>query len=84
MSYTIKPNPNSKYVQVKPQAQRKALERNGTKFVTLEVKGKRYNGIVVSMNKRKGTAQVRTAQATKTLRMREITQIKAQGLIMEY
>ena len=85
--YTIKPNPNSQYMQVKPQAQKKALERNGTRFVTLTYKGKKYNGVVVKIDQRRNNALVRLATDTpsfRTLKLDNVTRINAQGLIMEY
>ena len=85
MTYTIKPNPNSRYMQAKPKAQQKAIQRNGTKFTTVEYKGRTYNGLMVSMDKRKGIVTMKTTDShTHTLRMLDITRIKAQGLIMEY
>lgn len=86
MTYTIKTNPYSKYAKVKPHAQRKALERNGSKFVTIEHRGRSYNGRTIKIDKRLGVAIIRLAAESSAhcLRLRDITRIKAQGLIMEY
>jgi len=85
MSYSIKPNPYSRYVQVKPKAQQKALQRNGTKYLTIEHKGSTYNGIVVGMDRKRGTVTLQTSKdRLHVMRMLDITRIKAQGLIMEY
>jgi hypothetical protein len=85
MSYSIKTNPFSRYSKAIPRAQQKALQRNGTKYLTVEHKGSVYNGIVVGMDRRKGTVTLQTSkERLHVMRMLDITRIKAQGLIMEY
>lgn len=88
MSYIINPNPNSRYMRVKPKAQQKALERNGSKIVTLVYKRKdgfigRYNGVVCDINNGKALMRLMD-QGYRTLIMSNIKQIRAQGLIMDY
>lgn len=84
--YTIKPNPNSQYKQVKPRAQQKALSRNGTRFVSVAYKGKTYNGVIVNISRKHNNATMRLAQDNqyRVFRLSEVDRINAQGLIMEY